>query len=72
MNINKKTIKKLREISIMDNELKEILVDISNGINYLENDLEFIKETNTDILFHKLDKIIDLLEEIANKQKAGC
>lgn len=67
MNINKKTIKKLREISIMDNELKEILVDISNGINYLENDLEFIKETNTDILFHKLDKIIDLLEEIANK-----
>lgn len=51
----------------MDNELKEILVDISNGINYLENDLEFIKDTNTDILFHKLNKIIDLLEEIANK-----
>jgi hypothetical protein len=51
----------------MDKELKDILVEISNGINYLEHDLEFIKDTNTEILFYKLDKIIELLEEIANK-----
>ena len=50
----------------MDKELKDIL-EISNGINYLEHDLEFIKDTNTEILFYKLDKIIELLEEIANK-----
>ena len=46
----------------MDKELKDILVEISNGINYLEHDLEFIKDTNTEILFYKLDKIIELLD----------